>query len=68
MIRGALSDFGISNGTQILAAYMDRDSYDVFRRIDIYNYGAAGFGLRFFQTINDTPISSASVSCTIYYI
>ncbi len=68
-IEGGLSDFGITNGTAIISAYIARGSYGIRRRVDIYNYGNAGYGLTFYNSPDTaTPIASASVTCTIYYV
>ena len=67
-IFGGLSDFGISDGTLILAAYVTRGSLDIYRKATIYNYGSAGFAIRFTQTNSDTAINGQQVTCTIYYI
>lgn len=68
LISGGLSDFGITDGTLILAAYVNRGTLDVYRKATIYNYGSAGFAIRFTQTTSDTPINGQQVNCTIYYI
>lgn len=67
-IAGALSVFGISDGTMILGAYMDKGSYDSRRSVDIGMYGNAGFELIFYQGMSKNAIDSQSVTCTIYYI
>lgn len=65
-IEGALSVFGISGGTAILSAYFTRGSFSVRRSVNVYNYGAAGYGLEFYD--NGTAVNTQSVTCTIYYI
>ena len=68
-IVGGIGTFGINDGAHILSAYFTRGSFGANRHISVYNYGTAGFGLRFFNSSDDgTPVASQSVSCTIYYV
>lgn len=68
-IEGGLNNFGITDGTAILGAYLERGSYGVRRRVDISNYGAAGYSLTFYNSSGTaSPIASDSVTCTIYYV
>ena len=68
LITGGLTEFGITDGVMILGAHFTRGSYNVLRKIEVYNYGGAGFGLKFSETASDTPVNAKSVSCTIYYV
>lgn len=66
IIQGALTDFGINDGTMILGVYFAKGSYSTRRQVVINMYGNAGFELIFSDA--DTPVASSSVSCTIYYV
>lgn len=71
LITGSLSDFGITDGTQIIDVYFQRGTYGVFRQCQIFNYGNAGFGITFEQGSSYSQmssVSSSSVTVTIYYI
>lgn len=65
-IQGAMTDFGITDGTMILGVYFARGTYSTRRQVTINMYGTAGFELVFSDA--DTPVATASVTCTIYYV
>ena len=65
-IEGAISDFGVPNGSVIVFVYFERGTYTARRSVDVLMYGNAGYGLVF--TDNGTPVNTGSVTATIYYI
>lgn len=68
---GAFGDFNMSGGTILLGAHIQRDSYYVYREVQITNYGNAGVGITCYQgttPANMTEIANSSVTLTLYYI
>lgn len=68
VIRGAMSVItpGSKNGDVILSVFLEKDSYSVYRHVDVQNYGERGYLLKFFDS--DTPIASATVNYTVTYL
>ena len=68
-IEGGPSAFGAPAYAVLLGAVFQRGDYGVRRHVETYTYGSAGWGLAFYNSADTaTPVASAEVTCTIYYI
>lgn len=66
LIQGSTENlFGVANAI-ILSAYLERDSYNARRSIDLEMYGGAGYG--FLCKSNGTAINAQSVTITVTYV
>lgn len=65
-ISGAATTFGMPSGAIVIAAYLERDSYSVARRVNISMYG--GQGVTFSCYSDNNPIVSSAVTLSIIYV